>query len=91
MAKAVYINIDESTKEVSTLQKDIMLFVDVWVKKHNTPVPKREIVRHMLEAGAKDFKTDHALNLLLRKGYIRRAVTISNKTSYVQMKSLIHV
>lgn len=91
MAKAVYIDINESTEEVSTLVKQIMLFMDVWIKANNTPVPKLEIIREMEGQGIKDFKTDHALNLLLRKGYIRRAVTISNKTSYVQLKRLNYV
>lgn len=89
MAKAIYIDINESTKEVAGFQNNIMAFVEIWVKKNNTPVPKVEIIRFMEETGTKDFQTHHALDLLLRKGYIRRAITMTNKTSYVKLRSVI--
>lgn len=88
MPKAVYINIDEGTKEVRELQINIMSLVDAWVRKEKTPVPKRVIIQKMQENGIRHFKTDHALNLLIRTGYIRRAFSMSNKAAYVQLKSI---
>lgn len=88
MAKAVYINIHESTEDVGKLQTNIMIFVNNWVKTNKTPVPKIEIIRKMEKSGSKDFKTEHALILLLRRGYIRRAQKMSNKTYYVLLRSV---
>jgi hypothetical protein len=84
--KSEYIDISESSAKVSALQVDIMLFVDVWVKRNNTPVPRQEIVNVMKKKGKTKDQIEHALNLLLRLGYVRKAVTISNKTSYVQLR-----
>ena len=84
--KSVYIDIDESTLEVGALQIDIMLLVDVWVKSKRVPVPRQEIVEKMQTKGKSKDQIEHALNVLLRLGYIRKAITISNKTSYVQLR-----
>lgn len=73
-------------KEINRLQQDIMKHVDVWAHTNKTPIPLREIITHMQGEGVKDFTTVNAINSLLRKGYIRRAVTISNKTFYVQLR-----
>jgi len=72
--------------EINELQRNIMKFVDWWVHTENTPTPQKEIIIAMRIAGTKSFTTINALNALLRKGYIRRAVIISNKTSYVQLR-----
>lgn len=71
---------------VTRLQRRIMKFVDKWVHEEKTPIPQKEIVKAMKEAGTKDFTTVNSINSLLKKGYIRRAVTISNKTYYVQLR-----
>lgn len=72
--------------DVNKLQTDIMLFVDQWVRIEKTPVPQKEIISNMRLKGIHDFTTVWSLNALLRKGYIRRAYMISNKTYYVQLR-----
>lgn len=84
MSHTVYISVNEINK----LQTDIMHFVDRWVREQKTPVPQKEIIICMKDAGIKDFTTINALNSLLHKGYIRRAYTISNKTFYVMLRKV---
>lgn len=75
--------------EINDLQTRIMVFIDEWVRKNNTPVPRGEVIRAMKE----DHKTPQittagALNILLNKGFIRRGYTGSNKTTYVQLRGV---
>lgn len=72
--------------EINELQRTIMKFIDNWVITKKTPIPQSAIVKNMTEAGTKDFTTVNAINALLRKGYIRRAIITSNKTFYVQLR-----
>ncbi len=82
MSKPVWIN----HTEINELQTRIMLFVDDWVHTKKTPIPQKDIIAAMLSDGVKTFTTVGALNTLLKKGYIRRAITVSNKTMYVQLR-----
>lgn len=82
MPRTSYTNL----KEINELQENIMIFVDVWVHKEKTPVPLKEIIENMTQQGVKNFTTIKAINVLLKKGYIRRAFTISNKSSFVQLR-----
>ena len=84
MTKTTY----DSLSEVNELQTNIMKFVNVWVHTKKTPIPLKEIIAEMMRQGTKNFTTVKAINALLKKGYIRRAVTISNKTYFVQLRSL---
>jgi hypothetical protein len=72
--------------ETNELQRSIMRFVDTWAREVKTPIPRKAIITHMVSVGVKDCTVINALNSLLRKGYIRRAVAISNKTSFVQLR-----
>ena len=82
MPKDDYINL----YEVNELQTKIMEFIDKWVHEEKTPVPQKEIIIEMKRQGVKDFTAVNAINSLLKKGYIRRAVVISNKSYYVQLR-----
>lgn len=84
MANTFYV----SLSEVNELQTKIMRFVGVWVHTEKTPVPLKEIISNMEKDGIKNFTTIKSINVLLKKGYIRRAVTISNKSSFVQLRSI---
>jgi len=72
--------------EINTLQRNIMLFIDWWVHNEKSCTPQKEIILAMRIKGTKSFTTINAINSLLKKGYIRRAEIISNKTSYVQLR-----
>jgi len=75
-------------QDVSTLQVKIMVFVSDWAKKQKTSVPKREIIITMKREGVKDFTTINALMALIKKGYIRKACSTTNRVSYVQLRGL---
>ena len=77
---------------INDLQTRIMSLVDYWVRSNKTPVPHKEIMQrltnddHIAETTAKA-----AIKVLISKGYIRKAVCVSNKTYYVQLRTLFHI
>lgn len=84
MTQTIYI----SLSEINELQKCIMQFVDFWVRKENTPVPLKEIIIEMKSKGVKNSTAINSINGLLKKGYIRRAYTRTNKTYFVQLRKV---
>lgn len=84
MSKTVYI----SFSDVNELQTNIMKFVGVWVHQKKTPVPRSEIIKAMQKNNVNMPTTRNALYSLIKKGYIREAVTISNKTTYVALRTI---
>lgn len=77
-----------SPMDVNDLQANIMRFIDDWARTEKVPIPLRVIIKNMKDEGVKDFTTINAIRTLLRKGYIRRAVGTSNKTSFVQLRRI---
>lgn len=75
-----------SFTDISRLQTDIMIFIDEQAHISNKPIHQKKIITAMSKRGIKYFTTILALNVLLTKGYIRRACITSNKTFYVQLK-----
>jgi len=73
---------------VNKLQKEIMLFVADWARTVKKPIPHSEIIKNMKQKGVKDFTTINAIHSLLKKGYIRRSIVISNKTFYTMLRSI---
>lgn len=84
MGKTIYV----SLSEVNEPQIKIMRFVTYWVHEKKTPIPLKEIVENMKQQGVERPTTIYSIKILLKKGYIRRAFTISNKSSYVQLKTI---
>lgn len=80
--------VDINLKPINKLQQDIMKFVDHWARTEKTPIPYSEIMKYMKAKGVKSYTIINALNVLLKKGYIRRAVIISNRTFYVQLRKV---
>ena len=74
--------------EINELQHNIMVVVDHWVREKKTPIPHHEIIVEMKRQGIKDFTTVNAIGSLLKKGFIRRAVVVSNKSFYVMLRSV---
>ena len=74
--------------EISELQRSIMIYIGQWAKAEKQPIPQRAIIERMKIDGIKDFTTINAVHSLLKKGYIRRAVITSNKTFYVQLRTV---
>jgi hypothetical protein len=66
-----------------------MEFVDWWVRNKKTLIPRAEIIKHMKQKyETKSFTTINSLNSLQRKGYLRRSCQITNKTLFVQLRSV---
>lgn len=67
------------------VQKQVMQYIDAWSRENDNPVGHSSIIKSMKEKKINKMTTADAIRSLLRKGYIRRAVSISNKTFYVQL------
>jgi len=78
---------DLNFKPISFLQQEIMGFVHEWVIKEKIPVPQREILTFMKGRGHKKSTIVYSLHSLLRTGWIREAVTRSNRTEYVECRT----
>ena len=74
--------------DINTLQTNIMNFVDLWGRKRKIPTPRSEIIKKMQKIGINMPTTRNAIHSLLKKGYLREAHTMSNKTSYVQLRTI---
>ncbi len=82
--KTVYANLSE----INELQTNVMKFIDEWISTKKTKVPLKEVIKGMSEKGVKSESTIYSLKILIKKGYIRRSVEISNKTLFVQLRRL---
>ena len=85
MTKTVYYNLSE----INGLQTDIMRLIDVWAHHNKTPIPLKIIKDQMKAEGVIEPTTIKALGVILKKGYIRRAVTISNKSYFVMLRKVV--
>jgi len=73
---------------LTELQEKIMGVIIIWVHKEKTPIPLKLIMTKMKEQNVKAPTAINSINGLLKKGYIRRACIISNKTYYVLLRTL---
>lgn len=75
--------------DINGLQRSIMVFVKWWANTKKTPVPKREIIKHMEVQKVKVRTASNAIDTLIEKGYVRRAYTEqANRTSYVMIRNI---
>lgn len=65
-----------------------MILIDDWAKVQRVPIPRKLIIAELVKEGVKPFTVVNAIRSLDKKGYIRKAVTISNSTSYVQLRGV---
>ena len=84
MSKTVYV----SLSELSQHQTKAMRHIETWVHEEKTPAPLTEIIKNMSNEGISKNTTVKALYILIEKGYIRRAYTVTNKTFFVQLRGL---
>jgi len=77
---------------ISSLQVEIMRFVDTWARQQKRPIPRKEIVIAMKEIGVSQYAVKNALFGLLNQGYLREAILGAddalNHTFYVQLKKV---
>lgn len=80
-----YVNL----KDINQQQEDVMRFIIEWVKTVKTPVPKKEVIAGMKLKGVPVDTIEWSLDVLLAKGYVRRAyMQKQNTTAYVQLRTL---
>ena len=75
--------------EINELQTSVMRFIADRARIEKTPISLKEIIKAMEDRGVHNFTTIKIINVLLDKGYIRRAVIISNKSFFVQLRSVL--
>jgi hypothetical protein len=79
----------EPQRELTDQQTSVMMFIQKWANVKKTPIPQADIIKSMQAEGIKSYSTLYAINALLAKGYIRRAVTsYNNKTFYVMCRTI---
>lgn len=84
MTKTKYIGFSE----VNELQTVIIKFVIIWIREKKIPIPLKVIILEMENKGVKKSTIEKSIKILIKKGYIRRAYTISNKTTYVLLRTI---
>ena len=84
MPKTEYVNV----KDVTRLQEIIVNYLTERARINNTAISKKDLVLEMKDKGIKTLTTVSALKSLLKKGYIRRASSISNRTYYVLCRTI---
>lgn len=75
-----------SLSDLNDLQIDIMDIIDTWAYSHKKPISLKLIMSRMKRKKIIPATTIKSIEVLLKKGYIRRANTISNKTFFVQLR-----
>lgn len=65
-----------------------MILIGEWTSENEDPILRSYIIENMIDSGFKDFTVINSLNSLLKKGFIRKSTLRSNKTSYVQLRSV---
>lgn len=65
-----------------------MCFISQWVSNNDIPILRSVIVSEMTKDGLKEFTVTNALNSLLKKGFIKKSTIRSNKTRYIQLRSV---
>lgn len=72
---------------LTELQRDIAIIIREWAKTHKTPIPRKEITKKMKKKGFEESSVKNAIKSLIMKGYIRKAIIISNSSFYVLLKT----
>lgn len=78
----------EDINDLTELQKSVMEVITKWVRVNKTPVPRKEIIISMKMLGTNKPAVVYCLDALLKRGYIRRAFTMSNTTEFVQIRNI---
>lgn len=86
----LFFRINQEIGDINHLQRNIMKIIIHWVKTKKTPVPRAYVMKTAIKQEKLGRKTIEAsLRVLEAKGYIRRAITLSTKTYYVQLRSIL--
>jgi hypothetical protein len=75
-----------SYSDINELQQDIINFMISWAKKKQTPIPLTNIITNMKSRNIKRLTTLNAINSLIYKKYIRRAVYPIGRCFFVLLR-----
>lgn len=86
MTKTTYV----SFSDIDEPQVHIMRYVQIWVHDKKTPIPLKEIFIKMEAEGIKKDTIEYSIMILLKNGYIRRAINAggNSKAAYVQLRRI---
>lgn len=77
---------------ITALQQKIMRFIHEWAHTQKTPISQKQILDEMELQNESRKTVIHALEGLLKQGYIRKAISSGeighSKLKYVQLRSL---
>lgn len=74
--------------DINQLQTNIMVVINDWSHKEKTPISRKYVISEVKKQKVGEPTIINALNSLMKKGYIRRAIGTSNKTFFVQLRGL---
>jgi len=72
--------------KISATQKEALTAIRKWANTKKTPMPKKELFKALVLADMSESTARKAIEALVKNGYIRRAVAVSNQTFYVLLK-----
>jgi hypothetical protein len=75
-------------RDINKVQISVMEVVSDWARQEDHPIPRKKLISNMEIRGTNQFTVINAIRSLIKKGYIRRAVNMSNTTAYVQLRGL---
>lgn len=86
MPDTIYSNLYDITE----LQQKIIRYIDYWAHIEKTPIPHKKIIAEMTTHKEKNGTIIHALQMLVKLGYLRRAMVVSHATEtfYVLLRRL---
>ena len=82
--QSVYINLTE----LNDLQTRIAKFISIWVHEKKTQVPKKKIISTMKKEGVLESTTIKSIEVLIKKGYIRKSYHRSSEAHYTQLRTI---
>lgn len=73
---------------VNDLQRRIMELISDWTSSNDIPIQRSYVIKELVKQDVKNFTVINSLNSLLKKGFIRKSTNRSNKTSYIQIRTI---
>lgn len=74
---------------INDVQRHVLSIISNWVRNEKTPIAQKKIVEIMSkETPVPQSTIKAAVRVLVKKGYIRKAITFQPGVSYVQLRSL---
>lgn len=74
---------------VNDIQRHVLDVICLWVKTEKTPIAQKTIIENITSVYPIPQSTvKAAVKVLVKKGYIRKAITYTSGAYYVQLRSL---